>query len=134
MIFRSSSQAMGTINSGELIRSHQRLREDLVLSAYAAYLAELTNRIIEEGEPVPIFLPSWQQPSKRWRKARMLRYHTCVRDEYVGGSRLYATAPRVRLMRAEDEPMIPSKRRVGRNICDRAANLTRKPCRSRAVH
>lgn len=53
VIFRSSSQAMGTINSGELIRSHQRLREDLVLSAYAAYLAELTNRIIEEGEPVP---------------------------------------------------------------------------------
>lgn len=53
VIFRSSSHAMGTINSAELIRSHQRLREELLLSAYAAYVAELTNRIVEEGEHVP---------------------------------------------------------------------------------
>lgn len=53
VIYRSSAQAMGTINSGELINSHQRLREELVLSAYAAYLAELTSRLVEEGVPVP---------------------------------------------------------------------------------
>lgn len=53
VIFRSSSRSMGTINSGELIQSHQRLREDLFLSAYAAYMAELTNRLLEDGEHVP---------------------------------------------------------------------------------
>lgn len=53
VIFRSSSRAMGTINSGELIQSHQRLREDLFLSAYAAYMAELTNRLLQDGEHVP---------------------------------------------------------------------------------
>jgi len=52
VIFRSSPQSMGTINSSELIRSHQRLREELVLSAYAAYLAEMTNRLVEDGERI----------------------------------------------------------------------------------
>ena len=100
VIFRSSSQAMGTINSGELIRSHQRLREDLVLSAYAAYLAELTNRIIEEGEPVPHVFAQLAAAFEAMEEGGRCGDHTCVRDEYVGGSRLYATAPRVRLMRA----------------------------------
>lgn len=53
VIFRSSAQAMGTVNAGEIIRSHHRLREDLLLSAYAAYMAELTSRIVGDGEPVP---------------------------------------------------------------------------------
>lgn len=52
VVFRSSPQSMGTINSGELIRSHQRLREELILSAYAAYLAEMTNRLVEDGERI----------------------------------------------------------------------------------
>ncbi len=52
VVFRSSSQSMGTINSGELIRSHQRLREELILSAHAAYLAEMTNRLVEDGERI----------------------------------------------------------------------------------
>lgn len=53
VIFRSSPQAMGTINSGEIMRSHHRLREELELSAYAAYLAELTNRLVADNEPIP---------------------------------------------------------------------------------
>lgn len=52
VVFRSSPQALGTINAGEMIRSHQRLREELILSAYAAYLAEMTHRLVEDGERV----------------------------------------------------------------------------------
>lgn len=53
VIFRGSGHSMGTINSGELLSSHHRLREDLLLSAYAAYIAEMTQRIVEDGEPMP---------------------------------------------------------------------------------
>lgn len=53
VIFRSSSRAMGTINSGELIHSHHTLREDLMLSAYAAYMAELVNRLTTDGDVIP---------------------------------------------------------------------------------
>src|SRR5690606_9633879 len=53
IIFRSSSQAMGTLNSGELIDSHHKLREDLVLTAYAAYMTEMVNRLIDDGDVVP---------------------------------------------------------------------------------
>jgi DNA repair protein RecO (recombination protein O) len=53
IVFKSSPQAMGTINAGELIASHHKLREDLMLSAYAAYISELVNRLTEEGEALP---------------------------------------------------------------------------------
>lgn len=41
---------MGTLNSGEIIHAHHGLREDLFLSAYSAYLVELTDRMIGEHE------------------------------------------------------------------------------------
>jgi len=44
---------LGTLNSADIIASHHRLREDLYLSAVAAYLAEMTDRLTADGEAAP---------------------------------------------------------------------------------
>lgn len=44
---------MGTLSQGELIRSHHSIRSDLLLTATAAYLVELLDRLTEEKEPLP---------------------------------------------------------------------------------
>ncbi|GIQ68010.1 DNA repair protein RecO [Xylanibacillus composti] len=44
------SGQMGTLNQAELIKSYRALREQLALSAYAAYLAELTDRVLEDRD------------------------------------------------------------------------------------
>jgi DNA repair protein RecO (recombination protein O) len=46
--FKSGS--MGTLNAGEIVDAHHRLREDLMKSAYASYLTELADRMLEDGE------------------------------------------------------------------------------------
>lgn len=45
------SGQMGTLNAGEIIDSHQKLREDLMKGAYAAYLAEMAEKLTGEMEP-----------------------------------------------------------------------------------
>jgi len=45
------TKGLGTLNHGEIIQSHHDLREDLDLSAHAAYAAELTDRTLQEDEP-----------------------------------------------------------------------------------
>lgn len=42
---------MGTLNAGEIIDAHQKLREDLMKGAYAAYIAEMTEKLTGEMEP-----------------------------------------------------------------------------------
>jgi len=42
---------MGTLNGGEILSSHQKLREDLMKAAYASYLAELLEKLTGENEP-----------------------------------------------------------------------------------
>ena len=44
---------MGTLSQGELISSHHGLRSDLLLTATAAYLVELLDRMTEEKDPSP---------------------------------------------------------------------------------
>lgn len=41
---------MGSLNQGEIIQPHQKLREDLHLSAYSAYLVEMVDRMTGEQE------------------------------------------------------------------------------------
>ncbi|WP_020615626.1 DNA repair protein RecO [Paenibacillus daejeonensis] len=41
---------LGTLNHGEIIESHYKLRERLELSAYAAYAAELCDRALQDEE------------------------------------------------------------------------------------
>lgn len=44
---------LGTLNSADIITSHRRIRENLLLSAVAAYLAEMTDRVTADGEAAP---------------------------------------------------------------------------------
>lgn len=46
--FKSGS--MGTLNAGEIVEAHHGLREDLMKSAYASYLVEMVDRMLEDGE------------------------------------------------------------------------------------
>ncbi|MUT66682.1 DNA repair protein RecO [Paenibacillus sp. NEAU-GSW1] len=41
---------LGTLNHGEILQSHHRLREQLDLAAYASYAAELTDKSLQEDE------------------------------------------------------------------------------------
>lgn len=52
-VFYKAGGQMGTLNHAETIDSHRRLREDLLLSAYASYLVELTDRLTADNEPDP---------------------------------------------------------------------------------
>jgi DNA repair protein RecO (recombination protein O) len=46
VLFKTSS--MGTLNQSETIESHRKLRENLHMSAYSAYVVELIDRIVPE--------------------------------------------------------------------------------------
>lgn len=48
--FKGNASQMGTLNHGDIVSSHHAIREHLHKSAYAAYLAELTDRLIGEAE------------------------------------------------------------------------------------
>jgi len=41
---------LGTLSSGEIIRPHHKLREDIDLAAHASYAAELTDRALQDEE------------------------------------------------------------------------------------
>lgn len=49
VFFKAGSQ-MGSLSNGEIIEAHHALREDLHKSAYAAYLAEMTDRMLGDEE------------------------------------------------------------------------------------
>lgn len=44
---------MGTMQQGEHMNSMRHIREDIVATAYASYIVELVDRLIEEGQPQP---------------------------------------------------------------------------------
>ncbi|WP_438446235.1 DNA repair protein RecO [Gorillibacterium sp. sgz5001074] len=50
-VFYKGNSAMGNLNAGEIIDSHQKLREDLMKGAYAAYIAEMVEKLTGENEP-----------------------------------------------------------------------------------
>lgn len=41
---------LGTLNGGEIVRAHHKLREHLDLAAYASYVCELTDRALQDEE------------------------------------------------------------------------------------
>jgi DNA repair protein RecO (recombination protein O) len=49
VLFKTSS--MGTLNQSETIESHRKLRENLHMSAYSAYVVELIDRVVPEFDP-----------------------------------------------------------------------------------
>jgi DNA repair protein RecO (recombination protein O) len=52
-VFYRTGQQLGSLNYADAIVSHQRLREDIYLSAYASYMAEMTDRLTGEQDPQP---------------------------------------------------------------------------------
>ncbi|WP_028588753.1 DNA repair protein RecO [Paenibacillus massiliensis] len=48
VFFRNTG--LGTLNSGEILESHHELREDIVKAAYASYVCELLDRVLQEEE------------------------------------------------------------------------------------
>jgi DNA repair protein RecO (recombination protein O) len=48
--FKSGGSGMGTLNAAEIIASHHGVRENLRQSAYAAYLAEMADRMLNDME------------------------------------------------------------------------------------
>ena len=41
-------KGLGVLEQGEVIESHRKIREDIFLTAYASYIAELTNILLDE--------------------------------------------------------------------------------------
>jgi len=50
LFHRSSPNSMGSLSQGEIIESFRDLRQDLTKTAYAAYFAELVDKIVDDGE------------------------------------------------------------------------------------
>lgn len=44
--YLSRSGQMGNLNSAEIIHAHHKLREDLLMTAHASYIAEMTDRMV----------------------------------------------------------------------------------------
>lgn len=53
--FSRFGSSLGTLHSAEIERVFRRVREDLLLTAVAAYVMELTDRMLDDGEPQPEF-------------------------------------------------------------------------------
>lgn len=53
LFYKGSGRGMGTLSQGEVLRSFREIRQDLVKTAYAAYFAELLDKVLEEHEPHP---------------------------------------------------------------------------------
>lgn len=48
--FFRNNGGLGTLNSGEITKSHHPLREDLIKAAYASYACELLDRVLHDEE------------------------------------------------------------------------------------
>lgn len=55
------SSGMGTLQQGEHLASMRHIQTDIVATAYASYIVELLDRIVEEGSPEPFAFEVLQQ-------------------------------------------------------------------------
>ncbi|ASA23597.1 DNA repair protein RecO [Paenibacillus donghaensis] len=49
-VFFRNNGGLGTLNAGEITKSHHPLREDLIKAAYASYACELLDRVLHDDE------------------------------------------------------------------------------------
>ncbi|CAH1055780.1 DNA repair protein RecO [Paenibacillus pseudetheri] len=49
-VFFRNNGGLGTLNSGEITKSHHPLREDLIKAAYASYACELLDKVLHDEE------------------------------------------------------------------------------------
>ncbi|RHW33160.1 DNA repair protein RecO [Oceanobacillus profundus] len=52
-LFVYVNQGLSTIQQGEIVNSFRPIREDIVKTAYAAYMTELTDKLLDEKSPDP---------------------------------------------------------------------------------
>ncbi|MFD1066368.1 DNA repair protein RecO [Oceanobacillus locisalsi] len=52
---------LSTIQQGELLHSHRTIREDFVKTAYCSYVAELTDKLVENKNADPYLFKQFQQ-------------------------------------------------------------------------
>ncbi|GAA0330973.1 DNA repair protein RecO [Oceanobacillus oncorhynchi subsp. oncorhynchi] len=52
---------LSTIQQGELLNSHRKIREDFVKTAYCSYIAELTDKLLENKNIDPYLFGQFQQ-------------------------------------------------------------------------
>nr|WP_267879710.1 DNA repair protein RecO [Caldalkalibacillus mannanilyticus] len=50
LIQKGSGHSLGTLSQGEIVQSFRELRHNLTLTAYAAYFAELLDKLVEDNE------------------------------------------------------------------------------------
>src|SRR5690625_1999699 len=55
------SRGLSTIQQGEIIESFRHIRDDIIKTAYTAYIMELTDKLIEEKQPVPFIYEQFIQ-------------------------------------------------------------------------
>lgn len=55
------AKGMGTLQQGEILHSRRFLTTDIVATAYASYIVELIDKLIEEGRPEPFVFEVLQQ-------------------------------------------------------------------------
>lgn len=46
-----SGSGLGVLQQGEVVNSNRKIREDIIRTAYASYLAELTDKLLDEKTP-----------------------------------------------------------------------------------
>ncbi|HLR73538.1 MAG TPA: DNA repair protein RecO [Pseudogracilibacillus sp.] len=59
------TKGLGTIQQGQTVNSHRYIREDIIKTAYAAYMLELTDKLIEEKTP-DVFIYHQLQQTMAW--------------------------------------------------------------------
>jgi len=59
------SKKLGSLQQGDVLDSFRKIREDIIKTAYAAYMAELTDKLMENHEP-DIYLYDQFQRTMHW--------------------------------------------------------------------
>lgn len=54
------TKGLGTVQQGQTINSHRYIREDIIKTAYAAYMLELTDKLMEKNTPDPFIYQQLQ--------------------------------------------------------------------------
>src|SRR5699024_2352843 len=55
------TKGLSTVQQGQILASHRHIREDIIKTAYTAYIIELTDKILETRSPQPLLYDQLQK-------------------------------------------------------------------------
>lgn len=55
------TKGLSTVQQGQIVRSYREIREDIVKTAYASYIIELTDKLLDDKQPDPYIYNELQQ-------------------------------------------------------------------------